>query len=645
MTEVLKAKSKLSKGRYIITKAHSSGDDGTVYFAQDQERGSACVIREFYSSRKLSQEEQAEYDERFQNCMLILSQFNHPNLTDIYDSFTEKGRYYVVMEMVDGITLKTLLGMSVKPLPEKQVLTWMLQVCQAMQYMHNRPKPFIFDALDANNIMIDQSENIKLINFGLSNFFTNAEAISFSSSPALISKEIQQMGRTLAFLLTREEVSELGFTPADDKVSEPLVKLVNRLLSEGNGGVDNFDKLQHELENIINPPKIKERKSSAKTARFKFINYSKLFESAIETVLRQPIWLIGSEILAVIAVGIGIYFYCNPPVDARLQSAVYLACGNELHIYSAANKTPLGRVRLKYGVNNLYPCRNGVKLYCSLANSSHVAIFNAQTNRLIDSFPVGKNPGMMIMDPSENWLYVLHSSEGLVSAVQAAHDPLPETEKVNFSKEKTTGIYSVGSNAHGLTLYRESAASDKTTASSAQYNDLVLCTSSSGNTADIFSNPPMESKGSHYCKSAGPAVVTKDSSMAIVGQLDSSHLEFFRISDFKSVGTVSQTGGSNIKQLLLSPNAQEVWCINGSGSIGIVDIASKKLTDSIKVEGKPVDAIWNTLSGSKFEVWVATASPNKLVIIDPTTKTVTQNIDLSGTPSDICLINAPPISK
>ena len=644
MAEVLKVKSKLSKGRYVIVKAHASGDDGTVYFAHDKEKDNAdCVIREFYSARQLSPEEQAKYDERFQTSMLILSQFDHPNLTSIYDSFCENDRYYVVMEKIDGITLKTLLGMSVKPLPEKQVVGWMIQACQAMHYMHNRPKPFIFDALDANNIMIDQDENIKLINFGLSNFFSDAEAISFSSSPSLISKEIKQVGRTLAYLLTREEVSELGFTPEDDRVSEPLVKLVNRLLSDGNGGVDNFEKLQHELEKIINPPKLKERKSSQKQSRFKFINYNKLFESFIEKALGQPLWLIGSEILALIAVGLGIYVYMHPPVNIRLQSAVYIACGNELHIYSASTKEPLGRVRLKHSINSLYPCRNGIKLYCSLNNSSHVAVFNAQTNRMIDSFNVGKNPGMMIMDPSENWLYVLNTPDGLITAVQASHDPLPETAKLNFAKEKTTGIYSVGANARGLVLYREAAAEDKAD-TAPEYNDLVLCTSSSGNTADIFSNPPMTSQSSHYCKAAGPAAVTKDGSLAVVGQMDSSQLQLFRTTDFKSVGLVAQTGGSDLRQLLISPNSQDIWCVNGSGSIGIVDLASKKLTDSIQLEGKPVEAVWNHL-GSKFEVWVATASPNKLIIIDPGTKTITRSIDIGGTPSDMCLINAPAAAK
>ncbi|MBQ7568643.1 protein kinase, partial [bacterium] len=349
MSELLKAKQKLAKGRYIISKALMSGDDGASYLATDtQLDNSACVVREFYPKNKLSEEEQAKYDERFQSSMLILTQFDHPNLTKIYDSFTEKDRYYVVMEHVDGITLQTLLSMSVKPLPAKQVLGWMLQVCQAMQYMHNRPKPFIFDALDANNIMIDQDENIRLINYGLSRFFSDADSISFSSSPDLISKEIKLMGRTMAFLLTRHEVSDLGFDPGDVEVSDDLVRLINRLLADGNGGIRDFDKLQQELNKILNPPKVKERKTDEDGKTFKSFDIGRRLEDLLEKFLGQPVWLIGCEVLAVIGICITVYFTMNPTITERAQSAVYVACGNELHLYSAATKDPLGRIHMKY---------------------------------------------------------------------------------------------------------------------------------------------------------------------------------------------------------------------------------------------------------------------------------------------------------
>ena len=644
MEEVLSPKSQLSNGRYTITKAHDSSGGSIVYFAKDSGKENAsCVIRAFYPCQKLSQEEQEKYDERFQSSMLILSQFDHPNIAGIYDSFIENGVYYVVMEQVDGITLQSLLSMSVKPLPEKQVIGWMLQVCQAMQYMHNRPKPFIFDALDANNIMIDQDENIKLINFGLSHFFADAKAISFSSSQALISKEIQQMGRTIAFLLTRQEVSEFGFTPGDIELSEPITKLINRLLADGNGGVNNFEKLQHELENIINPPKIKEKKSNQNKTIFKSINYGKIIDGIIEKFMGQPVWLIGGEFLVLIAVSVAVYLFFNPPIHERTQAAVYVACGNELHIFDAVSKEHLGRVRTKYNFNTLLPSRDGIKIYCSLNKSSHVAIFNSKTNQLIDSFPVGKNPGKMIMDPSESWLYVLHSNEGLITAVQTSPEPLPDLPKINFAKEKAISMYSVGSDARGLAIYTTTDLKIKKDKDS-QNQDIILCTSNAGNTIDAFTNPPMQSQASQYCKSAGPIAVTKDGSVLIVGQAATSVLEFYQASGLKNLGEVTQTGGNNLRQIIISPSSLDAWCIYGSGTVGLVDIESKQLTNTIKLNGTPVSAVWNPL-GDKQELWVASASPNSVAIIDTAAKTVSKTIKIGGTPSDICLIKAPPAAK
>ena len=641
MEEPLSLKHNLSKGRYVITKVLSSDDNGAIYYAKDKEyKDESCVIRELYMDSTLDEAKRQELDEHFHSSMLIISQFEHPNLTKIYDSFVEKGRYYAVMERVDGVTLRALLGMSVKPLPEKQVLDWTLQICKAMQYLHDRPKPFIFDALDSNNIMIDQDENIRLINFGLSRFFIDEEAVSFSSSPARISQELKQMARTLAFLLTRKEVSDAGLS-TDLEISEPLVKLINRLLADGNGGINDFNKLYNELENIKNPPKPVVAAPRFDKAEFKVIDFGRSFEDLIEKFMKQPIWLIGSETLALVVAIVFVYLALNPPVNARSQAAAYIACGNELHAYSALTKAPLGKTNVGFNLNCLTPSRDGVKLYCSLRDSSHIAVVNAKSNRLIGTFPVGNGSSKMVLDPAENWLYILSPTGGMVTAVTVNHEDLPEKAQQKAIKEKATGMYSVGAGALGLTIYKKApnTAKDGSTASEGP-DDVILCSSSTANTLDAFTNPPMTSLNSQYCKSAGPIAVTKDGKTAVVGQTGIAQLEFFRTSDLKSQGLATETGGSDLRQVLIDPTQKEVWCINGSGTLGVISLQTKKSIGQVKVDGKPIDAVWNTL-GSEPELWVVTSNPDKLAIVDPSTKIVKQSIDLGGTPSDICFINAP----
>lgn len=642
MEEPLNLKHNLSRGRYVITKVLSSDANGAIYYAKDKEysKEESCVIRELYMSPNVDEAKRQELDERFHNSMLIISQFEHANLAKIYDSFVEKGRYYAVMERVDGVTLRTLLGMSVKPLPEKQVLGWALQICKAMQYLHDRPKPFIFDALVPSNIMIDQDENIRLINFGLSRFFVDEEAVSFSSSPARISQEIKQMARTLAFLLTRQELNETGFS-TDLEISESLVKLINRLLTDDNGGINDFNKLYQELENIKNPPKKAKAAPRSNQPDFKLIDFNRSLGDLVERFMKQPIWLIGSEALALIVAIVFIYMTLNPPVNARTEAAAYIACGNELHAYSALTKAPLGKAKIGHSLNCLAPSRDGIKLYCSLRDSGHIAVFNAQSNRLIGTFPVGNGSSKMVMDPAENWLYVLSTSGGMVTSVAVSHEDLPETSQQNAIKEKATGMYSVGTGALGLAIYKKAPPSAKEAQATPEGpDDVVLCSSSTSNTLDAFTNPPMTSLNSQYCKSAGPIAVTKDGKTAVVGQVGIAQLEFFRTSDLKSQGLTPETGGSDLRQVLIDPSQKEVWCVNGSGTLGVISLQTKKPVGQVKLEGKPIDAVWNTL-GSKPELWVVTANPDKLAIVDPSTKVVQRSITLGGTPSDICLINAP----
>ncbi len=648
MPKTLTINSTIHNGKYTILKLLSSSDDSAIYTVKNNEDDKTYILKEMVTTINLSPEELESRVEQFNDAMLILTQFDHPNLAKIYEGFSENDCHYAVMERVEGVTLHNLLSMSVKSLPEKQVLQWAVQICDAMQYIQNRPKPFIFDVMDSTHIMIDTDEHIKLINFGLDRFFEGGSFASFASDPKLLSNELKRMADTITFLLTKQGVTEYGL-PDGHEMSEPLTKLLNRLLSAGNGGIKDFSQLQKELENILNPPPEKKYQEKNDEPEFRIIDFGRAWQNFVYKVMKQPIWLTGTEIIAIIAVLAFIWIVTHPTVEPRLTAAAYIACGNELVYYDAKTGEQQGKLTLPNPVGKMAACRDGIKLFCSEYPGRRIAVVNAHTNKFIDSISVNNGPEDVVIDTSEDWMYVLHSGDGLVSTVRLAKDTLPDTQSKTKLKNTLEGMYSVGRDAHGLALVKfaddkskEKAKDELKETNSPSY--AVACTSSTNNSLDLFTNPPIESVNSTLCKTAGPIEVSTDGSLIYVGQKGTAQVEIFKSSNLRSQGIISQIGGGDLRKLLLSRDNLYLWCVNGTGSVGIVNLQNKSLLTQVKIEGKPVDAAWNPHS-EKPEMWVVSLNPNQLSIVDVNTKTVRQVIKLPGTPSDICFVNAPGLSQ
>jgi hypothetical protein len=97
----------------------------------------------------------------------ILSQLSHPNLPEVIDFFEDQGRAYLVMEFIWGESLEKRIEQAQSPLMERQVLAWAVQVCEVLEYLHSRQPPIIFRDLKPSNIMVNNANRIKLVDFGI----------------------------------------------------------------------------------------------------------------------------------------------------------------------------------------------------------------------------------------------------------------------------------------------------------------------------------------------------------------------------------------------------------------------------------------------------------------------------------------------
>ena len=113
---------------FLVVETLGVGGMGTVYKARDTQLDRFVALK--LLRRDLSGEE--NYDAQLQREARIAASVNHPHVIQVFDSGTDHGQFYVVMELVDRGSLDDL--MAVQPrLPEKQVLEIGIQVARGLR--------------------------------------------------------------------------------------------------------------------------------------------------------------------------------------------------------------------------------------------------------------------------------------------------------------------------------------------------------------------------------------------------------------------------------------------------------------------------------------------------------------------------------
>jgi serine/threonine protein kinase len=163
--------------RYLILGLAGEGGMGAVYKAFDK----ALKPERYVAIKEMSQPQSKTPGElrkavrRFQREALILRSLDHPGLPHVYDSFSENGRYYLVMDFIEGKTLFGLLEASLRQtghaLALEQVLGYACQLCDVLDYLHRQDPPVVFRDLKPSNVMVTKEGRIYVIDFGIARYF------------------------------------------------------------------------------------------------------------------------------------------------------------------------------------------------------------------------------------------------------------------------------------------------------------------------------------------------------------------------------------------------------------------------------------------------------------------------------------------
>ncbi len=159
-------------GRYVILEKIAQGGMGAVYKAQDRQLNDKLVAVKEMSEATIAPGERKRVLESFQREAELLAHLEHPNLVRVSDRFQEDQHHYMVMEFVQGQTLQKMLEGRTEPFPEDQVLVWADQLCDALDYLHNQQPKIIYRDMKPSNVMVvDGSDTVKLIDFGIARFY------------------------------------------------------------------------------------------------------------------------------------------------------------------------------------------------------------------------------------------------------------------------------------------------------------------------------------------------------------------------------------------------------------------------------------------------------------------------------------------
>ncbi|MBM7586786.1 serine/threonine-protein kinase [Bacillus pakistanensis] len=153
-------KGKRLSGRYKILDMVGGGGMANVYLAQDMILDREVAIKML----RLDFANEEEFIKRFQREAQSATSLAHPNIVSIFDVGEEDDLYYIVMEYVDGMTLKQYIQQH-SPVSVEKVLDIMTQITSAISHAHQNH--IIHRDIKPQNILIDNHGNVKITDFGI----------------------------------------------------------------------------------------------------------------------------------------------------------------------------------------------------------------------------------------------------------------------------------------------------------------------------------------------------------------------------------------------------------------------------------------------------------------------------------------------
>ena len=163
---------KVLGGRYELIERIGMGGMALVYKATDKMLGRNVAIKILREEFK----ENEEFIRRFKVESQAAASLSHQNIVQIYDVGEEDGLHYIVMELLEGVTLKNYIKISGGLLPRREALNFAMQICRALEHAHS--KHVVHRDIKPQNIVLTDSGKIKVADFGIARAANNTTTVN-----------------------------------------------------------------------------------------------------------------------------------------------------------------------------------------------------------------------------------------------------------------------------------------------------------------------------------------------------------------------------------------------------------------------------------------------------------------------------------
>jgi tRNA A-37 threonylcarbamoyl transferase component Bud32 len=228
----------LAGGRYVVEDQIGVGGQGVAYLACDRFAGDAVltgasqkiVLKEFVLPVHVEKKVRQQSLERFEQESSILRTLDHPGIVKIVDNFVEDHRGYLVLEHIDGLSLRAIVARE-GAMNEKLVTDLLGQMCSILEYVHSLSPPLVHRDFTPDNLILDKDGVVKLIDFNVAQQKQKGGTATVVGKHAYLPPEqfrgrpttrsdIFALGCTLYFMLTGEDPEPLtqSSLPVDCKI-------------------------------------------------------------------------------------------------------------------------------------------------------------------------------------------------------------------------------------------------------------------------------------------------------------------------------------------------------------------------------------------------------------------------------------------
>ena len=162
-------------GRYEVTHLIARGGMAQVYRAYDTRLGRHVALKVLFPELSVDR----AFVERFRREAQAAANLSHPNIVAVYDWGEDEGTYFIVMELITGMSLATALRAE-KTMPATRAATIVAQVASALAYAHRHG--VVHRDIKPGNVLLTDDGEVKVTDFGIAQAVSTEEGLTMAGS-------------------------------------------------------------------------------------------------------------------------------------------------------------------------------------------------------------------------------------------------------------------------------------------------------------------------------------------------------------------------------------------------------------------------------------------------------------------------------